>query len=499
MIRLCCAVAILVFGITACGTSESIQILHFNDFHAMLLPAEKVVKVGDKEERQDDGAGAARLAKAVFDRKAKDPDSLVLFGGDALQGTAFSTLFKGEESYSIMDEFVNVATLGNHEFDYGQENLKRLLSRAKFDVVCANLLDDKEENFVSRGYVIKEVKGFRIAIFGLLTPDTSVTTHPKNVGGLTFVKPAEVAKQLVSDLREKEKADIVIALTHLGSNEDVKLAKEVSGIDIIVGGHSHTALTNGIQEGKTRIVQAGLYGKYLGVVKLKVDRKAKKILSIDSKLIPMTPDLKKDAKIEAIVAEYNEKLGAELQQVIARATVRLEGEKSKVRNEETNLGNLICDITRDIAKTDLAVVNGGGIRDSIAAGEIKVNDIVKVIPFDNTIYVVRMPGSAIAGILDRVAAKDPEKGNFLQISSGSGYTIKDGKAIDIIINGAPINPERVYSVATSDFVAAGGDGFVEFLDYESYDTGFVMRDALIDVIRARGTINAAVDGRIKRQ
>jgi len=506
--RFAFVLGVFLFVFSACGaSSETIQILHFNDFHAWLLPETKTVtktvvvngeKVEQKEE-QDAGAGAARLAKAIIDRKAKAPDSMVFFAGDAVQGTAFSTVFKGVESYSILNEFVEVATLGNHEFDYGQENLKKLLSMAKFDVICANVLENNgAENFAPKAYVIKEVKGVRIAIFGLVTPDTVVTTHPRNVGGLEFLKPAEVAKKLVPQLREQEKADIVVALTHLGSNEDVLFAKEFGDVDLIVGGHSHTALTNNIRVGKTYIVQAGLYGKFLGVVNLKGDTKTKKILSLDSKLISMTPDLPKDAKIEAMVAEYDKKLGAELQQVIGRATVRLDGEKSKVRNQETNLGNLICDITRDIAKSDLAVVNGGGIRTSIEAGDIKINDVVNVIPFDNLIYVVEMPGSAIVKLFDRVAVKDPEKGNFLQVSSRSGYTIKDGKAIDIIIDGTPLIPERMYKVATSDFIAAGGDGFAEFLDYKSVDTGFVMRDAIIDAIRTHGTINQGVEGRIKK-
>jgi 2',3'-cyclic-nucleotide 2'-phosphodiesterase (5'-nucleotidase family) len=486
-----------VFILSGCGSSETIEIFHFNDFHAMMLPAEKIVKQGDTDVRVDDGGGLARLVRAVKDQQT--PESLVLFGGDFLQGTPFSTFYKGEESLRILNEFVNVATFGNHELDYGQENLRKLLSRAKFDMVCANVFDDKGELFAPQAYVIKEAKGFRIAIFGLLTPDTAFTTHPKNAVGLTIKNPADVAKELIPKLRNDEKADIVIALTHLGSDVDVKLAQEVSGIDLIVGGHSHTALTNGEQAGKTLVVQAGSYGKFLGKVTLSVDSKTKKVLSISSKLIPMTPDLPLDEDVAAIIDELNKKLGEELQQVIARAAVRLEGEKSKVRNEETNLGNLICDITRDIAKADVAVVNGGGIRVPIVAGDIRVNDVFTVIPFDNTICVLDVPGSVLAKIFDRVASKEPQTGNFLQISSGSGYTIKDGKAIDIIIAGAPVDPSRVYKVATSDFIAAGGAGFAEFASCMVIDTGFVMRDALIDEIRARGVINAAVEGRIKKQ
>jgi len=498
LIRLTAVVFISLLVLSGCSSKETIEILHFNDFHAFLLPEEVVVKEGDKDVRKEGGSGAARLARAVKDRKGAG--NLVLFGGDAIQGTAFSTLFKGEESFSVLNEFVDVATIGNHEFDYGIDNLKQRLAEAKFDVVCANVLDEDGEKFISQAYVVREVKGVRVAIFGLVTETTAYTTSPKNVASLTFINPVAAAKDLVPKLRAEEKADVVIALTHMGSDEDVKLAKEVTDIDLIVGGHSHTALTNGIKIGKTQIVQAGYYGKYLGIAKLEIDSGTKKVTGTSARLIPMTQDLPKDEVVEAKVAEYNKKLGDAVQEVIAHATVRLEGEKSKVRNEETNLGNLICDITRDIAKADLAMVNGGGIRDSIEAGDIRVNDFINVIPFDNVIVVVDLPGSAIAKLLDRSAAKEPQTGNFLHVSGGSGYTItRDGKAVNIMLAGAPIDPGRTYRVATSDFLATGGDGFEEFKDGRAFDTGFMMRDAIIDVVRARGVLNAGLEGRIKKQ
>ena len=497
---------VLVLALTVmvgCGSSEKIEILHFNDFHAMMQPFEKAVKKDGKDVKDekgktvmaDDGGGIARLVKAIKDRKGDS--GIVAFAGDMLQGSPFSTLFKGTDGFDVMNSFVDVATLGNHEFDYGQENLKKLLAMTKFPVICANLTEGEGKLFTPKAYIVKEVKGVKIGIFGLVTEETVITTHPNNVTGLTFEKPALAAKRMIETLKNTEKVDVVVALTHLGSDEDAKLAQEVDGIDVIIGGHSHTVLSNGRMVKDTLIAQAGYYGRYLGVVTIEVDASSKKFQSASAKLIAMEAGLGIDEATKTKVAEYAKKLSDEIKQVVAKATVKLEGEKSLVRNQETNLGNFICDITRDLGKADLAVVNGGGIRASIAAGDVTIKDIMTVLPFDNSIVVVEMNGAAIAKMFDKVAAKEAQKGNFLHVSSGSGYTIKDKTAVDIILAGAPIDPVKIYRVATSDFLAAGGDGFDEFKSGKTFDTGFMMRDAIIDVIRSKGVINAQVEGRIK--
>jgi len=499
IIRFAFVLFVFVCVLSGCSATTTVEILHFNDFHSNMLPDIKKIKEGDKEVEKDFGRGVARLAKAIKDRQSDK--SLVLFAGDAIQGTAFSTVFHGEESFEALNEFVQIGTLGNHEFDYGQDNLKKLLAMAKFEMVCANVYDAEGKLFVEKEYTIREIDGIRIAIFGVVTETTPVTTLPKNVIGLTFASPVETATRMVAELRDK--ADVIIAMTHIGSDEDAKLVQGVPGIDIIIGGHSHTALTNGIKVGDTLIAQAGSYGQFLGTVTISIDSKTKKVRSASAKLIPITPNLASDAGVEAIVAKYNDQLSGEMNQVIARTDVRLEGEKTRVRNEETNLGNLIADIQREIAKpwgAELSVINGGGIRESIGAGPISIGDVFKVIPFDNVIVVLDVPGSSLAKIFDRVAAKEPQTGNFLQISKGSSYTIKDGKAVNIIIDGKPIDPGRVYKVSTSDFLADGGDGFAEFVGTRSYATGFTLRETLIDAFRALDRpITVATEGRIKKE
>jgi len=493
---------VLAIALVGCGSSEKIQILHFNDFHAMMQPSEKAVKKDGKDVKDekgktvmaDAGGGIARLVKAIKDRK--NDSTVVAFAGDMLQGTPFSTLFQGADGFDLMNDFVDVGTIGNHEFDYGQENLRKLLAMAKFPVVCANVMDASNALFAKSPYVIKEVKGVKIGIFGVVTEETVVTTHPRNVKGLTFEKPAETAKRMVDVLKDKEKVDVVVALSHIGSEEDVKLAQAVDGIDVIIGGHSHTVLTNGRKVKNTLIAQAGYYGRHLGVITLEVDPADKKLKSASASLVAMDAGIGFDEATKARVDEYAKKLSDEIKQVIAKAATKLEGDKSLVRNQETNLGNFICDVTRDLGKADLAVVNGGGIRASIAAGDVTIKDVMTVLPFDNSIVVVEMSGAAIAKMFDKVAAKEKEKGNFLHVSSGTKYTIKDKKAVDIVLAGAPIDPVKIYRVATSDFLAAGGDGFDEFKSGRTLDTGFMMRDAIIDVIKSKGVIDAKVEGRI---
>lgn len=499
-------ISALVIVLVGCGSSETIQILHFNDFHAMMQPFEKVVKDKDgkpvkdkdgKEVRTDDGGGIARLVQAIKDRKGDN--SIVAFGGDMLQGSPFSTLFKGRDGFDVMNSFVDVATLGNHEFDYGQENLRELLGTTKFPVICANIMYESNALFTSKAYIVKEIKGVKIGFFGLTTEETAFTTHPKNVKGLAFEKPAVASKRMVEVLRNKEKVDLVVAVAHTGADEDVKMVQTVDGIDVIIGGHSHTPLTNGIKVKDTLIAQAGCYGRYLGVVTLEINPADKKLKSAKASLVPLTPDIGLDKDTQAKVDEYAKKLSDEIKQVIAKAVTKLEGEKSLVRNQETNLGNFICDVIRDLGKADLSVVNGGGIRSSIAAGDVTIKDVMTVLPFDNSIMVVEMSGASIAKMFDKVACKKREKGNFLHVSSGTKYTIKDQKAVNIVLAGAPIDPVKIYRVATSDFLVAGGDGFDEFKTGKAFDTGFVMRDAVIEYIKSKGVIDAKVEGRITRE
>lgn len=489
--------------ITTCGKKETIKphkdeplqyltILYLNDYHGHITP----FKAHYKDEHTV--GGMARIATVVRSIRAENTENniptLLLCAGDVLQGTPQSTVFKGESDFLCLNEIgCNAMVLGNHEFDYGQENLNALRSQANFAILGGNILSERGQAPIVKSYFTRNIHGLKIHIVGLTTDETPLTTHPKNVEKLVFADPIETAKKTLQKL---DPDDIVIALTHIGYEMDKKLAKSVEGIDIIIGGHSHTKIEKPKKLNKTIICQAYEYGEYLG--RLDLELEGGKIKSLRGKLIQITDDIEEDKDIKKLVDDYMVKLDTNLKMVIGKAASPLNGEREDIRNKETNLGNLIGDVMRSMGNTDIAFVNAGGIRASIDKGDITIEEVLTVLPYGNHLVTMELKGSEILEILNHQANMEPGSGGFLQVS-GVTMEIKGQTVTSSTIGGKPVNPVQSYTVATNDFLAAGGDGYSTFKSGRNYiDTGLLVSDIMIDYIKTHAVIDSKIDGRIKK-
>lgn len=469
-----------------------ITLLHTNDSHGRI--------------EEGDGMGFAKIAALVRQYREDNPHTLLLDAGDTFHGTTFATLVRGESVAEVMNAVgYDAMTAGNHDFNYGYERLLELKEVVDFPVISANVKTAAGTRLLEP-YIIREAGGIKLGIFGLATPETTYKTHPNNVADLTFVDPVEEAKVIVAEL--KDQVDAIIALTHLGidassTDTSIRLAREVPGIDLIVDGHSHSTLVEGLPgEHDTLIVSAGEYTKYLGVVELVFDA-GKKLVSKQAKLIGKedAAAVDPDPAVAEVIAAVKAAQETVLAEKIGSTAVRLDGEREQVRAGETNLGNLITDAMLDLTRADAAITNGGGIRASIEAGEITKGDVITVLPFGNYIVTKRISGADLKAALENGIDAYPEpKGAFPHVA-GMTYRIDVTKpagqrAIDIRIKGEPLDPDRSYLIATNDFMAAGGDEYTMLADAPIVNEYPALDEALIAYIQKRGEVAPKKEGRI---
>jgi 2',3'-cyclic-nucleotide 2'-phosphodiesterase (5'-nucleotidase family)/LysM repeat protein len=480
---------------TAPVSGKHITILHTNDTHAHVV-------ANDKE------MGFAKLAGIIDQYRASNPNTLLLDDGDTVHGTTFATLVNGESIVKVINKLRYDAMVpGNHEFNYGWKHLVELSKEIQFPVLSANI-KQTDGTRLFKPYVIKEVDGVKIGIIGLTTPETAYKTNPKNVEGIQFTDPAAEAKAAVDEIRSK--VDVVVVLGHLGqdaSSKDtsLKVVKEVPGIDIFIDGHSHTVLEKGlVSDNGTLIASAGEYTKYLGVVDLWVD--GGKVTQKQAKLIDSTQavDVQPDAEIAALIASIQKDQEPILKEVVTQTSVDLEGAREKVRASETNLGDLLTDAMRDVSGADVALTNGGGIRASIKTGTVTKGDVITVLPFGNQIVTLKVKGSDIQAALENGTASYPEpSGGFPQVS-GISFKIdtsaaKGSRVHSILIGGKTLDPEAIYTLATNDFTAVGGDQYTMFAKYPQAGMFGSLDEALIRYMQKVGSASLQVqaDGRIQ--
>jgi len=479
----------LVLGAQATIFGAELVILHTNDVHGRLVSfAEGDAELG----------GLARLATVVEDiRNQYGKSVLLLDGGDMIHGTNVVNLFQGRSAIEVMNAIgYDAMTLGNHDFNYGQDVLKERMADAKFPMLAANVTTE-DGKLLTYSALIQQVGDLRVGIIGVSSVETPVTTHPNNVVGLVFHDPIQVAKTVAERLRPE--VDVLIALTHIGYQEDLKLAEAVPELDVIVGGHSHTELEDAIEVGGVLIVQSHEWARNLGFLRLEVEDG--EITDYERRLIPITSAIEPNAEVMAIYAEWEELLAARLNEVVGKTTVFFDGERANVRTQETNLGNLIADIMREATGADIAITNGGGIRASLPEGEITVGDIYTVLPFDNTLTVIQLSGRDLLAALEYSVRLLPEQnGGFLQVS-GMLFAVNPrlpGKRVfNVRINDEHIVMDQLYTVATNDFLAAGGDGY-EVLQNGVIvsETGLMLRDVVVDYFLEHGVVEEPEGGRI---
>ncbi|MDQ0114693.1 5'-nucleotidase C-terminal domain-containing protein [Paenibacillus harenae] len=478
---------------TAGQTGKHITLLHTNDMHARAVEATS----GEM--------GFAKVA-GIFDYyKSKNPNTLAIDAGDAIHGTTFATLVNGESVVAAMNKMgYDLMVPGNHEFNYGSARLIELAGKLSFPMLSANIKGLGAKR-IFEPYIIKEIDGVKIGIFGLTTSETVYKTHPKNVAGLYFADSSSEAQTIVDEL--KDKTDVIIAVGHLGQDESSfdtssRVVKEVAGIDIFVDGHSHTVLEDGlVSDNGTLIVSAGEYTKYVGVVDIWVENGA--VVKKQATLINQAEaaDIAPNAAVAEIVAATLKSQETILAEQVGESAALLEGTREKVRASETNLGNLLADALIDISGADVALTNGGGIRASIDAGPITKGEVITVLPFGNQIVTLDVTGADIKAALENGVSDYPNaKGAFPQVSGIAFKIDKDAvkgeRVHSVTIGGKPLDDAAVYTLATNDFLAAGGDEYTMFGKYPQAGMYGALDEALIAYIQKLGKANPTIEGRI---
>lgn len=487
------ASALTVEGVELPDDGVNIAIVHTNDTHGRLLAADGII-------------GFAKIAQKIEDLRAiSGLNVMAMDAGDTTHGLPIASISKGEAVINVLNEIgYDAMTYGNHDFNYGSSRAKELATKFNGKALVANVTEDASGAPYFDQYFVKDVSGKKIGVFGMTTPETKYKSHPKNTEGLTIEDPVATAKKMVEALKA-EGADYIIALTHLGYQEgddtSDNLAKNVEGIDLIIDGHSHTVLPNGQKVNNTYIAQTGEYDKNLGIVYINIKDDGTKtttptLLSAeDMANVDENPEVK--ALLDTIATD-NEALLAE---EVGKTDVDLDGEREHVRTGETNLGNLIAESMLDGAEgAEIAFTNGGGIRASIPAGTITKKNVLEVLPFGNQLVSIKVSGENIVKALEFGVRLYPEaNGGFPHIA---GMTFKfdpnqpeGSRVYDVMVGGKPIDLKKIYTVATNDFLAAGGDGYEMLTDtdpveYKSLD------EVLADYIKANGVEEAVTDGRV---
>ena len=477
----------------ACEPDQALTLLHFNDIHGQLEPYE------DPRDGTDRG-GIARLAATVAGIRAGDPSRpvVLLFAGDLLQGTLTSSLFLGVPDAVLLGRIgVDAAVMGNHELDYGQEVFRRLTEAAAFPFLSANVASDPQPLPVRSAVVIERPDAPKVAVLGLTTPELTTATHPRNIEGISVEEPIAVARRLVPALRDK--ADLVVVLSHLGIAEDRRLAESVPGIDLIVGGHNHNLYEQPVFVENVPIVQAGERGGWLGRMDLRC--RDGHLAHTDYSLIPIDAASPEDPEIAEEVRRITLDAERELDTEVGFSTQELSARRELIRREEAPFGNFVADLAREITLTDVALLNGGAFRSSIPEGPVTLKSVYQAFPFRNELVMGDMTGARLLAALERSAALDPSDnpGGFLQVS-GVRYRIVDGRLSSATVGDAPIDPTRRYRIVTSDFLAAGGDGYTMLEEMtEPVMTGRLISDMVIEGFRTESPVSATTDRRIMRR
>ncbi len=476
-----------------------VTILHTNDFHMYLLGST------DATTKKPIG-GSARIYTLVQQERAYNPTTLLVDAGDSIGGgPPIGAFFYGKDVIEVYNAMgYDYETFGNHEFDWGKDLLAQRVTEAKYKYICSNVIDTKTNStYMSDPYVIKSIGLVNLGLFGLENPDLPTLVNPDGLKGLEILNPATTATNMVNTLSGK--TNYVILLSHLGYDGDQALASNVSGINLIIGGHTHTVLTTPTVVNGTNIVQTGNYGNNVGKVVLEFEASANgvKVLNTRYRLIPIIDAIPEDPTIKAIIVPYNDEVTKKMSIVIGEALVTLDGERADVRSKETNLGDYIADWMKAISGADIAITNGGGIRASIPKGPISVGSAYTAIPFDNLLVKIELTGAQVVSSLENGFSQvELGAGRFPQIS---GIRVKvdlkkpaGSRVVEVLFNGKTIELDKVYTVVVNNFMAAGGDGYTVMKKAKSskWVTGNWMRDDLVDYIKANPKVDVTVDGRI---
>lgn len=456
---------------------------------------------------QGASGGLARVLTLKKEIEKQSPNTLFLLSGDTISPSVESITYKGAQMIDAWNTAkLDYSTFGNHEFDFGPDELRKRMKESKFKWIAANVIDKKTGKPFgdAPAFVIREFDGVKVGIFGLTLEETKTTSRPGP--DVEFLSPCDTARKTV-DALHAQGVKTVIALTHLSMSEDKEVAR-CADVDVIIGGHEHTLLES--SSGGAPIFKMPADARELGQIDLNISKSTGAVESIDWKVIPVTDKIKDDPQFAAVNKKYGALL-KELAQVVGRTSVDLDARSAVGRTQETNVGNFIADAFRAATAADVGLMNGGSIRadEIIGAGVLTRRDVLSILPFKNKVVKIELTGAVLRQALEHGVARsaeDAEPGRFPQVSgvqfSFDARRPAGSRIVSLTVNGKPLDEKKLYTLATSDYVALdGGDG------YEMLKTAKVLipkeqakfdSDALQAVITAKKVIAPKVEGRIKR-
>jgi 5'-nucleotidase/UDP-sugar diphosphatase len=504
-----------LLGSAAVAAPLTVTILHTDDLHGHLDP----VKIGEGTY-----GGYARQTALIRKYTAEDVNPLVLSGGDTFQGTLFYNVYKGLADVLFMNyQGYQAMAVGNHEFDDGPAALAQFAEKAKFPLLASNL-DLSQEPLLKdliKPYAVLTVGGQKVGVIGAVTPDLPLISSPgSNVKMLELMASLNGSVKALQD----QGIDKIILASHLGYTLEQEVAKTVPGIDVIVGGHSHTLLGTfdnkdfPASEGpyptvvpnpdgnRTLLVAAWEWGKVLGRLKVTFND-AGAVESFEGNPIAVSADVAEDPTAKRMIETLSVPIANLRRQVIGSTTAGLNGNREIVRKRESGMANVLADAALAAgqrAGAVMAFVNGGGVRSSIDAGPITFEEAITVQPFGNTLTVLDLTGLEIKQALEYgVATWSENKGQFLHVSKGVSYTFDlarpaGSRVTAVTLNGQPLVDTQTYTVAMNTFTANGGDGFTVFKNAKGrrLDTGTLDIDILVNYLKANPTVDAQPEGRI---
>ena len=500
-----------------------ITILHTNDFHARFRPISKYDN-NCSEKNNAKGkcfGGTARLISAIEDARSRHSNTILLDGGDQFQGTLFYNLYKGKVAAEMMNklEYDGMA-VGNHEFDDGPETLRAFMDSVNFPVLMANANVDMEPEL--KGKLDKSttlLKNHRkIGLIGVVTEEVVDISSP---GDNIIFTDAVAAVQAEVDFLTEAGVNIIILLSHSSYEIDKMIAANTTGVDVIVGGHDNTYLSNVSDRAKgpyptvvngTQIIQAYAYGKFLGELSVLFDEDGNIIYAAGE---PITIDgtVNENAQIVARLDELEEPINELKETIIGNASNPLTGDRTVCRVQECDMGNMIADAMRDSVIDKgytIALQNSGGIRASLDAGDVTLGEIMTILPFQNTLSTFKVTGQQLLTAIENgVSQVEDEKGRFPQVS-GMRFTFNLAKppnegrvtSIEIDEGGSwnALDLNKTYGMVSNNFIRGGGDGYKVFRSASDiYDFGPDLADVVSDYIAANPGYSGYTDGRIKQK
>ncbi len=469
------------------AAEKEIVILSINDFHGALAPAGKNV-------------GAVKLVDALKTEKAKNPEgTIIVSAGDNYQGSAMSNLLYGEPVSAVFKEMgIELSAVGNHEFDWGIDRITKWAEDGEFTFVCTNIYDKRTNQPVdwAEPFVIIEKEGVKVGFIGLATPETAYKTLKANVENYEFRDSIEVITEWVPKVKDAG-ADIIIALTHLGSFQDKEgnITGEaadlcaVDGVDAVISAHTHQRVS-GLVNGKP-LVQAYKHGRSFAKLTFVFDENNKLVSAepfLDN-LYDRADTLKDDANMLVVYEKYNSELDPVLGKILGKTTVDLDHDRYA---GPSLLGEWACEIMKDKAGVQIAMTNGGGLRIPVPAGEITAGILYEVMPFDNTLYTMKLSGADVKANIEHGIMNDDI--GWVQIAGARVTYNPNAEAGNRITSmfledGTPIEMDKYYTVVTNDFMFTGGDKYDFKNSKDGLDTFIPIRDALMGAVEKAGVIS----------